>query len=51
MNRTEKTANIELFLLRMRAVLFQRRRCYLKEGNNMLAPIFFFICAKLTQHL
>ena len=43
MNRTEKTANIELFLLRMRAVLFQRRRCYLKEGNNMLAPILFFL--------
>ena len=31
----------------MRAVLFQRRRCYLKEGNNMLAPILFFYLRKI----
>ena len=49
MNRTEKTANIWLFLLRMRAVLFQRRRCYLKEGNNMLAPILFFYLCKINS--
>ena len=31
----------------MRAVLFQRGRCYLKEGNNMLAPILFFYLRKI----
>ena len=31
--------------------LFQRRSCYLKEGNNMLAPILAFFCSKFPQHL